>query len=54
MKEWKKKYRINDNTKVFIVKGGGGYDYLRASLSKRGWVENNDPNSPCFDLKWTV
>jgi hypothetical protein len=32
----------------------GGYQELREQLDKRGWVENNDYYSPCFDLKWTT
>jgi len=27
---------------------------LKKSLRKRGWVENKDHASPCFDLKWTL
>jgi len=52
MKTWKKKYRIKDDAKVFIVIGG--YEYLKESLKKRGWIQNNISNSPCFDLKWTM
>lgn len=37
---------------MFIVTGG--YGWLKKSLKKRGWVENKDPNSPCFDLKWCL
>lgn len=32
----------------------GGYNTLKKSLDERGWVENPDSNSPCFDLKWTL
>ena len=52
MKEWKKKNHVEEDTKVFIV--SGGYGFLKKSLRKRGWVENKDPNSPCFDFKWTL
>lgn len=52
MKTWKKKHQVADETKVFIV--SGGYGFLKKSLKKRGWVENKDPNSPCFDLKWVL
>jgi len=52
MKTWKKKHNVPDETKVFIV--SGGYGFLKKSLRKRGWVENKDPESPCFDLKWTL
>jgi hypothetical protein len=23
-------------------------------LIKRGWIENPDENSPCFDFKWSL
>jgi hypothetical protein len=52
MKTWKKKNKVDEETKVFIV--SGGYGFLKKSLRKRGWVENKDPNSICFDLKWTL
>ena len=52
MKEWKKKNRVEDNQKVFIVKGG--YRDVRKALLRRGWVENPDVESPCFDLKWCL
>jgi len=32
----------------------GGYHELREALDARGWVENPDPYSNCFDLKWTT
>ena len=53
MKEWKKKNRVDPKTKVFIIKGQK-YPPLREALYERGWVENTDKTSPCFDLKWTV
>ena len=36
---------------MFIVKGG--YRDFKSALESRGWVENPDYFSPCFDLKWT-
>ena len=53
MNEWKKKYRVEKKTKVFIVKGKR-YPDVREALESRGWIENEDKKSPCFDLKWTV
>ena len=50
--EWKKKQRINPETKVFIILGG--YGDLKHSLMERGWIENPDPTSLCFDVKWTL
>ena len=52
IKQWKKKHQLEEDTKIFIV--SGGYGFLKKSLRKRGWVENKDVNSPCFDLKWTL
>lgn len=50
--QWKKKMRLDENQKVFICTGG--YPDIKKSLKQRGWVENKDPNSPCFDFKWTL
>ena len=36
MKEWKKKNRVEQDTKVFIVKGG--YGDVKKALKDRGWV----------------
>lgn len=52
MPTWKKKNRVDEDTKVFIVRGG--YGDVKRALKKRGWVENKDKDSICFDLKWTL
>ncbi|KAL4467012.1 hypothetical protein ABPG74_010609 [Tetrahymena malaccensis] len=52
MVEWKKKQRIPSDSKIFIVMGG--YKDFKKALLKRGWIENPQTNSPCFDLKWTL
>lgn len=52
MATWKKKNKLDDATRVFICTGG--YPDIKRALKQRGWVENKDPNSPCFDLKWTL
>ena len=52
MKEWKKKNKVDADTKVFIVRGG--YNDVRKALKNRGWVENKDKESPCFDFLWTL
>lgn len=52
MKEWKKKNRVEPDTKVFIIKGG--YQDVRKALKSRGWVENKDKDSPCYDFLWTL
>lgn len=49
---WKKKHRVDEKTKVFIVKGG--YGDIKRALKQRGWVENKDKDSCCFDLKYTL
>lgn len=49
---WKKRHHVDKKTKVFVCTGG--YAMIRKALEERGWVENKDPNSPCFDLKWTL
>jgi hypothetical protein len=38
--------------KRFIIIGG--FPQIRKELLDRGWVEQDDPNSLCFDLKWTL
>ena len=42
---------VDPKAKVFIIKGG--YHDLRRALLNRGWVENTDKMSACFNLKWT-
>ncbi len=49
---WKKRHRITDDTKVFIVTGG--YGDIKKALKKRGWLENKQQNSNCFDFKWVI
>lgn len=50
--EWKKKQRLDPETKIFIILGG--YPDLKQSLLERGWLENPDSSSFCFDIKWTL
>lgn len=49
---WKKANNIHAGAKIFIIQGG--YDDIRQALLKRGWVENTDCTSTCFDLKWAL
>jgi hypothetical protein len=49
---WKKKYKVDEGVKVFICTGG--YPDIKKALKRRGWVENKDSSSPCFDLKWVL
>lgn len=32
----------------------GGYGELKKALKERGWYQNPDKNSPCFDFKYTL
>lgn len=52
MTAWKKKNRVDKDTKVFMIMGG--YGDVKRALKKRDWVQNKDTDSPCFDLKWTL
>jgi len=52
MKEWRKKNRVDADTKVFIIKGG--YGDVKRGLKARGWVENKEKDSPCYDFLWTL
>ena len=49
---WKKLQNISLDTKVFIIIGG--YEALRKALVERGWIENPNKRSACYDLKWTT
>ena len=52
MAQWKKRQRLNPEDKIFSIVGG--YGDIKAALDKRGWFENPDLSSPCFDFKWTL
>ena len=52
MQTWKKRNKVSEKTKVFIIMGG--YGDIRRSLKERGWVENKEKDNPCFDLKLTL
>ena len=32
----------------------GNYPTIKKTLNDKGWVENKDKTSPCFDLLWTL
>lgn len=49
---WRKKNRLEKKTKIF--KMIGNYASIKKALYERGWVENKDKSSPCFDLMWTL
>jgi hypothetical protein len=50
--EWRKKNRLAAKTKIF--KMFGNYTSIKKALYDRGWVENKDKTSPCFDLLWSL
>lgn len=50
--EWRSRRGVSPGAKVFVCVGS--YSDVRACLLRRGWVENPDPESPFFDLKWTL
>jgi len=52
MVQWKKRHRLDPEAKIYSVVGG--YGDIKAALDKRGWIENPDLSSPCFDFKWTL
>lgn len=37
---------------MFIIKGG--YGDVKRALKERGWVENKEKDSPCYDFLWTL
>jgi tubulin monoglycylase TTLL3/8 len=51
-KVWKQRNKVPGRAKVYSI--CGGYEDLRRSLRWRGWIENPDPHSQFFDLRWTV
>jgi hypothetical protein len=53
MDEWKRKHRVKPDQRVFITRGGDYVDIKEALLS-RGWIENKDHISKCFDLKFSI
>jgi hypothetical protein len=52
MNKWKSANDVDKYTKVFII--SKGYGDLRREMESRGWIENEDPKSICFNMKWMV
>jgi len=50
MNEYLKRKQLSETTKVFV----GGADHIKRALVKKGWVENKNPSSIAFHLKWTI
>ena len=46
---FRQEHKVDEKTKVFTMTGG--YAPVKEALLSRGWVENPDPESICFDLK---
>ena len=51
IQEYLRRQGLPETTKLFILKGP--FEYVRRCLLKRGWVENHNPNSIAYHLKWT-
>jgi hypothetical protein len=49
---WRHKNRVPPGAKIFTM--SGSYQDVRDSLTRRGWYENCDVASSCFDLKWCL
>lgn len=49
---YKKKNNIPIDTKVFVMTGL--YTCVKDDLIRRGWYHNSDPESPYFDLIWSL
>ena len=49
---WRKRNHLGTKTRIF--KMFGNYTSIKKALYDRGWVENKDKTSPCFDLLWSL
>eukprot|EP00747_Dinoflagellata_sp_TGD_P165238 gnl/TRDRNA2_/TRDRNA2_186258_c0_seq1.p1 gnl/TRDRNA2_/TRDRNA2_186258_c0~~gnl/TRDRNA2_/TRDRNA2_186258_c0_seq1.p1 ORF type:complete len:824 (-),score=179.33 gnl/TRDRNA2_/TRDRNA2_186258_c0_seq1:59-2530(-) len=52
LEEWKKRRGVPNEAKVFNITGA--FPGIRRALLDRGWVENEDRNSPYWDLKYAL
>jgi hypothetical protein len=52
MDMFRKRHRLNPGQKVFII--SKNYTIAKEALLERGWFQNKDKSSPCFDLKWVL
>eukprot|EP00201_Polytomella_parva_P014478 CAMPEP_0175072826 /NCGR_PEP_ID=MMETSP0052_2-20121109/20155_1 /TAXON_ID=51329 ORGANISM="Polytomella parva, Strain SAG 63-3" /NCGR_SAMPLE_ID=MMETSP0052_2 /ASSEMBLY_ACC=CAM_ASM_000194 /LENGTH=197 /DNA_ID=CAMNT_0016340433 /DNA_START=122 /DNA_END=712 /DNA_ORIENTATION=+ len=53
--DWRQKRKLSDQQRVFCMAGAGTHSTgIRQGLLSRGWVENDDHNSPFFDFKWAA
>lgn len=50
--DWKRKNNVPTDGLVFAMTGW--YPCVKQELLDRGWYHNSDPESPFFDLKWTL
>ena len=54
---WCRRNEVDESeggVRCFNCRGNEILDPVRQALERRGWVENADPNSLVFHLKWTV
>jgi len=50
--DWKRYHQIPLETKIYSI--SGGYADFQNALDRRGWIENPEPESYCFDLRWCL
>ncbi|KAK3263624.1 hypothetical protein CYMTET_27583 [Cymbomonas tetramitiformis] len=53
LKAWRRRNGHSEDMQVFVLDGTYGVG-VRARLLQRGWIENRDPGSMCFNLCWTL
>jgi hypothetical protein len=51
MEEYLRRRGLEQNRRVYVFKGGE--KYIKRALDESGWVENTNPGSTAFHLKWT-
>ena len=49
---WRRREGLAPDARVFVLTGP--FPDARAALAARGWAENGDAGSACFDLKWSL
>jgi hypothetical protein len=49
---WRRRAGLAPGARVFVLTGP--FPDARAALAARGWAENPDPASACFQLKWSL
>lgn len=49
--QWKKANNLPVTAKIYKIINGE-FIAIKKALNEKGWIENTDPNSPCFNLLW--